>query len=178
MLDLDSPERRAIEARDQCVALTGVRSSVVVITSSTLSSKIEGGRPGRGSSTYPSRRLSTNRRRHLLTVFGDTPRSAATREFIAPGTAHASTIHDRRTNARDDLRRLDQRTSCSRSTPLSNNSAFGRPVLAIHQLYDSPTNFRRMTLAVVGELQGQVEVAVLEQGDNVLQGVLLLRAHP
>src|SRR6185503_14914375 len=43
--------------------------SVVVITSSTSSSRIDGGRPGRGSSVKPSRRLAMNRRGHLLTVF-------------------------------------------------------------------------------------------------------------
>src|SRR5215472_1967258 len=51
IVDLDSPLRAAIEDRDQCVAPCGVSSKVAVMTSSTLSSKIDGGRPGRGSST-------------------------------------------------------------------------------------------------------------------------------
>jgi hypothetical protein len=39
-----SPLRLAIEARDQCVASFGSSSRVAVKTSSTLSSKIDGGR--------------------------------------------------------------------------------------------------------------------------------------
>ena len=56
IVDFDSPLRRAIEARDQCVASCGISSSVAVMTSSTRSSRIDGGRPGRGSSCRPSRR--------------------------------------------------------------------------------------------------------------------------
>src|SRR5258705_8680465 len=92
IVDLDSPDLAAIDLRDQCVAFFGDSSNVATITSSTLSNRIEGGRPGRGSSTKPSTRDRTNRRRHLLTVFGATFRSAATCLFVAPGTAHASTI--------------------------------------------------------------------------------------
>jgi len=136
MLDFDSPERCAIEARDQCVAPGGDCSNVAVITSSTLSSRIEGGRPGRGSSTSPSKRSSTKRRRHLFTVFGDTPRSAATCLFNAPGTAHANTIRERTANACADFARRDQRSNCARSSPVNSNTAFGRPVLAIHPVYD------------------------------------------
>jgi len=68
MLDLDSPLRSAILARDQCVAFAGVASSVATTTSSTCSAVIEAGRPGRGSSLSPSNRSSTNRARHLPTV--------------------------------------------------------------------------------------------------------------
>jgi hypothetical protein len=78
IVDLDSPDLAAIDARDQCVAFLGVSSNVAVITSSTLSSRIDGGRPGRGSSTNPSKRFSLNRRRHLFTVPFATRRSAAT----------------------------------------------------------------------------------------------------
>src|SRR5450755_4245037 len=42
-VDFDSPVRLAIEARDQCVSLPGVDSSVATITSSTWSSRIRGG---------------------------------------------------------------------------------------------------------------------------------------
>src|SRR6266496_516966 len=72
IVDFDRPLRFAIDARDQCVAFGGVDSSVAVITSSTRSSRIEGGRPGRGSSARPSNRDSTNRLRHLFTVLGAT----------------------------------------------------------------------------------------------------------
>jgi hypothetical protein len=80
MLDLDSPLRSAISARDQCVALRGVDSRAARITSSTYSAVIDGGRPGRGSSDRPSNRNSMNRAppladglpRHLL-PHGDRP---------------------------------------------------------------------------------------------------------
>ena len=91
IVDLLSPLRSAIEARDQCVASGGISSSVAVMTSSTLSSRIDGGRPGRGSSCRPSTRDAANLRRHLLTVFSSARKSAATCLFEAP-SAHASTI--------------------------------------------------------------------------------------
>lgn len=60
------PDRLAINARDQCVALAGVDSRVATTTtSSTCSGVIVAGRPGRGSSTNPSRRASANRLRPL-----------------------------------------------------------------------------------------------------------------
>ena len=68
IVDLLSPVRSAIFARDQCVAFLGVDSSVATITSSTWPMATDGGRPGRGSSCRPSRRSSTKRRRHLPTV--------------------------------------------------------------------------------------------------------------
>ena len=43
MVDFDHPGRCAIDARDQCVALRGVCSRDVTITSSTWSRVIEGG---------------------------------------------------------------------------------------------------------------------------------------
>lgn len=48
MVDFDSPVRSAIDARDQWVSLPGVDSNVAMTTSSTWSSRIHGGRPGRG----------------------------------------------------------------------------------------------------------------------------------
>jgi hypothetical protein len=59
------------------------------------------GRPGRGPSQSPSHRSRANRLRHLPTVIVVTPRSAATRSYTTPGSAHASTIFAR-TAARDD----------------------------------------------------------------------------
>jgi hypothetical protein len=129
IVDLDSPDLAAIDVRDHCVAFVGESSNVATITSATLSNRIDGGRPGRGSSTKPSTRDWTNRRRHLLTVFGATLRSAATCLFVAPGAAHASTIRDRSARACADFARRDHRTSCSRSTSESTNSTLGRPVL-------------------------------------------------
>ena len=110
IVDLDSPARSAIEARDQCVASAGISSSVAVMTSSTLSSRIDGGRPGRGSSASPSSRCAANRRRHLLTVAGSTRRSAAACLFAAP-SAQASTILARSASAWLVLARRAHRVS-------------------------------------------------------------------
>ena len=52
----------------QCVLLTGIDSSVLVITSSTCASLIDRGAPGRGSSSNPSSRFTRKRSRHLQTV--------------------------------------------------------------------------------------------------------------
>jgi hypothetical protein len=99
IVERDSPDFLAIDARDQWVALAGLDSSVATSTSSTFSSVIEGGRPGRSSSTSPSRRDSTNRRRHLPTVACVTCNVAATSLFVAPDSAHAKTILARNASA-------------------------------------------------------------------------------
>jgi len=117
----------AIEVLDQCVAFGGVCSNVAITTSSTWSSRIEGGRPGRGSSTRPARRCSTNRRRQRATVLGVTRRSAATCLFESPA-AQASTILDRNANTCEVFARRDQRVNCSRSSSVNTSSAFGRPI--------------------------------------------------
>ena len=109
-VDLESPDRRAIDARDQCVALVGVCSSVATITSSTWSRVTDGGRPGRSSSASPSSRLAKNRRRHLPTVSSWVPSLAATSRLASP-SAHASTIFDRNARACDDFARRAQRVS-------------------------------------------------------------------
>ena len=64
----DKPASAAIDRVDQCVASLGVVSNVLTITSSTCSSVIVLGRPGRGSSTSPSSRCWANRLRHLVTI--------------------------------------------------------------------------------------------------------------
>ena len=118
--------RAAIEVRDQCVAFGGVCSSVAITTSSTWSSRIEGGRPGRGSSTSPSSRWATNRPRQRVTVPGVTRNRAATSVFDRP-SAQASTIFARSANACAVFARRDHRVSCSRSASVTTSSAFGRP---------------------------------------------------
>ena len=130
IVDFDSPVRSAIFDRDQCVALLGVDSNVATTTSSTCSAVTVAGRPGRGSSASLSKRCSRKRERHLPTVGRLTPSRAATTVFASP-LAHSNTIRERNAKACDDLRRRAQRTSCSRSSSESTNSAFGRPVLAI-----------------------------------------------
>src|SRR4029453_15313880 len=110
IVDFDNPDRSAINLRDQCVAFFGVSSRVATTTSSTWSRAIDGGRPGRSSSTSPSRRLATNRDRHLPTVAGCTPSSEATGVLAWP-SAQASTIRERWASACDDLALLDQPAS-------------------------------------------------------------------
>ena len=126
---LGQPDPSAIDVRDQCVAFFGVSSSVAVTTSSTLSSRIEGGRPGRGSSSNPSRRLSTKRRRHLATVCSITRKSAATCLFVAPGAAQANMIRARNANACADFARRDHRCSWSRSAARAPDRPSGVPAV-------------------------------------------------
>ena len=89
--------------------ILGSSSSVAVMTSSTLSSRIDGG-PGRGSSVSPSSRCAANRPRHLLTVAGSTRSSAAACLFVAP-SAQASTILARSASAWPVLARRTHRVS-------------------------------------------------------------------
>lgn len=103
--DWDMPVAAAIDRVDQCVSSPGPRSSrVLVITSSTCSSVIFLGAPGRGSSDSPSSLETWNRPRHLRTVSRDTFRSAATAVIDVP-SALASTIRDRNASACDVFRR-------------------------------------------------------------------------
>ena len=88
----------------------GSSSSVAVMTSSTLSSRIDGGRPGRGSSVSPSSRCAANLLRHLLTVAGSTRSSAAACLFAAP-SAQASTILARSASAWPVFARRTHRVS-------------------------------------------------------------------
>ena len=121
-----SPLSPAIDRRDQCVAPFGVRSRVSVTTFSTCSSLIARGAPGRGSSTSPSSRRSTNLERHLPTIGRDTPSRAATTALSAP-VAHSSTIRERAANRWELFGRRAHRCSVCSSSSLSVNSAFGRP---------------------------------------------------
>jgi hypothetical protein len=68
-----------------------------------------------------------NRRRHLLTVFGATRRSSATRLFVTPGSAQPNTMRDRNASACADFARRDHRINCARAVSVSTKSAFGRP---------------------------------------------------
>jgi hypothetical protein len=129
-----SPLSAAIDARDQCVASAGVRSRVATTTASICSSVIVRGAPGRGSSTNPSKRDATNRRRHVPTVCGHTPNSAATCLFAFP-SAQPSTIRLRNARACDHFARRDQRSNVSRSSSVNTTSATGRPVRATRAIY-------------------------------------------
>src|SRR6266480_5518551 len=135
ILDLDSPVRSAIDLRDQWVASLGVCSKVATTTSSTWSTVIDGGRPGRGSSTRPSKRSRTNRDGPVPTVGRVTDNRCATSTLDRP-SAHANTIRHRNASTCDDFARRDHRTNVSRSSSVNVNSAFGRPVFGIqHRLH-------------------------------------------
>jgi hypothetical protein len=108
------------------VSLPGVVSSVATMTSSTWSSRIDGGRPVRGSSARPSRRLATNRARQRSTVDSSTPRSAAACLFVPP-SAQRSTIFARSARYWAVLARRAHRTSCARSASVKTSSALRRP---------------------------------------------------
>ncbi len=110
IVDLLNPDLWAMDARDQCVALAGADSRVATTTSSTRSAVTDAGRPGRGSSTSPSRRASTNRGRHVPIVNCATRSRAATALFDRP-SAQPSTIRDRNASACEDLRRRAHRDS-------------------------------------------------------------------
>src|SRR6266540_811488 len=64
IVDLLSPERAAIDVRDQCVAFPGVSSSVATTTASTCSTVIDGGRPVRSPRDKPAAPLADRRRMH------------------------------------------------------------------------------------------------------------------
>ena len=79
-IDWLNPRCSAIDRVDQCVASGGVLSNVVVINALICSSPTTRGRPGRGSSSRPSQRNSTNRLRQRCTVFRSRcPADAASR---------------------------------------------------------------------------------------------------
>ena len=115
-----------MDDRDQCVSLPGTPSSVATITSSTWSSRIDGGRPGRCSSCRPSRRLAMNRARHRSTVDSSTPRSAAASLFVPP-SAQRSTIFARTARYWAVFARLAHRISWARSASVKTSPAFCRP---------------------------------------------------
>src|SRR5271165_4435046 len=145
MLDLDNPVSAAIEARDQCVASLGARSNVATTSASTCSSVIVRGPPGRGSSTSPSSRRSTNRRRHTPTVCGHTPTSAATCLLGFPA-AQPNTIRHRCANACDDVGRRAHRSNVCRSSSVKTTAVTGLPLSAMNQVYNYSANSWRRTL--------------------------------
>jgi hypothetical protein len=121
------PVTRAIDRVDQWVSWSGGGCSrALTTTSSTCSSAIVRGRPGRGSSDRPSSRSRTNRPRHLATVCGQISNRSATATLVAP-SAHASTIRARNANACALIRRRAQRCSVCRSCSVSTSGAFGLP---------------------------------------------------
>ena len=117
-----SPLALAIERVLQWVASRGIDSSVIVTTRSTSASPILRGAPGLASSSRPSQRAATNRRRHLPTVTRVVPSRSATAMSLSPA-ALASTMRARRASACAVLRRRTQRSSSSRSPAESRGTA-------------------------------------------------------
>ena len=108
----------------------GFSVKVFTITASTWSSVTVRGTPERCSSARPFSRLATKRDRHLPTVAGLQPSSAATASLVLP-SAQPSTILDRSARLWGLYGRRAQRASVSRSSSVSTRTAFGRPVRAI-----------------------------------------------
>ncbi len=115
----------AIARVDQCVALTGLRSSVLVTTSRTRSSDTVRGPPGRGMSPSPAIRCSMHRARHRPTACGVEPNCAATSLLGAP-VAQARMIRHRNAHDCGVDRRRTHPSNADRSSADNTNSAFGR----------------------------------------------------
>jgi len=114
----DGPRCAASDRVDQCVASLGALSKVVVTIRSTCSSVTVRGRPGRGSSSSPSKRCSAKRVRHLVTVGRDTRSRSAISKFDRPSAA-SSTIRERNASACAVFPRRDQASSRPRSSSVS-----------------------------------------------------------
>jgi len=110
----------------QCVLLTGMDSSVLVITSSTCASLIDRGAPGRGSSSKPSSRLTRKRSRHLQTVAPVMCNFLAVAPLLNP-SAHASTIRARMAIACADFGRRASMVNFSFSSGVTLSGLVGRP---------------------------------------------------
>jgi hypothetical protein len=134
---LDSPSAQAntILARtaNDCAVLARRDQRINRSRSASLSTSAAFGRPDRRSSTNPAQRPAANRLRHLPTVMVVTPRSAATRSYTTPGSAHASTIFARTANRADPPPR-DHPTSCRRSASVNTNSRSERSARATTKL--------------------------------------------
>jgi hypothetical protein len=94
-----------------------------VTTTSTWSSVIFRGAPGRGASVRPSIRSLMNRTRHLRTISRDTSRLAPTAVSgaIPPSSAQASTIRARRASDCDAVRLRTRASSDARSESVSSS---------------------------------------------------------
>ena len=114
----ESPTSAAIERVDQWVASFGVLSRVATMTSSTCSSLIVRGRPGRGSSSRPSSRSAAKRERHRAAMPREIPRRSAISVLFSPSAA-ANTIRERWARAWALVRRRAQASSCARSSASS-----------------------------------------------------------
>ena len=139
-VDFDSPVRSAIDARDQCVALAGVDSNVATIDVLDL---IGGDRrrtprtrlvdqPVQALLHEPGPPLAHRRRRHPTSrppaCCPRPPRTPARSATATPGPARTSPA-------------APSASSCSRSSSVSTNTAFGRPERGIPH----PTTYPQFT---------------------------------
>jgi hypothetical protein len=65
------------------------------------------------------------------------------------GTGGSTTMHPPPSQPGPDRRRPDRRTQQTRSSSANSNTAFGRPVRAIHRVYDLPHGFPAQDTSVV-----------------------------
>jgi hypothetical protein len=121
------PQRLAIARVLQCVASAGVLSKVSRTTRSICASLTRRGAPGRGSSSNPSSRRSTKRRRHLPTVCLAMLSLYATTVFGLPA-ADSSTIRERWASACALLGLRAQLSRVSHSSAVRLTDAIGLPV--------------------------------------------------
>ena len=126
----------------------GSRSNVATTTTSTCSSVIVRGPPGRGpvDSNPPGWRSTKPPTPCTPTVCGQTPTSAATCLLGLPA-AQPNTTDYRCANACDDDGLRAHRSNVWRSSSVSTNSAFGLPLSAMDQAYNYLPNSWRRTLA-------------------------------
>ena len=87
--------------------------------------------PGRGSSLSPSRRCSTKRERHFVTIGAEHPTKVATSLLGIP-PAQARTMRERNAKAWEDFRLRVHREGCSRSSSVRMSSDLGRPARSMN----------------------------------------------
>src|SRR6185369_1766194 len=146
--DCDSPLSPAIDLVVQCVSWPRPFSvSTRVTTTSTCSSVIVRGAPGRAASARPPTPPSVNRTRHLRTISRDTPVRAATAVSGATpdSSAQASTIRARWASDCEAVRLRTSASRASRSPSVnSRGTGFGP---GIRQAYYPQRYLRLKTLA-------------------------------
>src|SRR5207344_294061 len=136
-------------------------------------------RPGRGSSTNPSRRSATKRRRHLAAMPRVIPSRSPISVFFRPSAA-ASTTRERIASAWALFLRRAQASSCSRSSSLkTTDTARGSGIREVYRLLHA--NYCIRTLGggrhrlVRHELLRVVDVALVAELHPAQGG---LDAHP
>lgn len=117
-IEMDTSDDFAIEPVHQCVASTGIASSVLVATSAIFSSPILRGAPHRGSSSSPAKRFWANRFRYSPAVSKEMLNSSSIAQLFSPSAVN-STIWARTASARAIFRRRPGISNSLRSLSLS-----------------------------------------------------------